>query len=113
MKLKKTQMQSQEREEEAESSAGEDIETSSGIRGADQSVGYIVHFANAVELYQKKNQNCFRCGSPDHIMRDCLEDLSKTTQKVSLNMKEGMTKKGAQAHQKPVAAQQALPDRAP
>ena len=31
-------------------------------------VGYIIHFANAVELYQRKNQNCFRCGSPDHLM---------------------------------------------
>ena len=31
-----------------------DIETSSGVGRADQSVGYIVCFANAVELYQKK-----------------------------------------------------------
>ena len=42
------------KEEEAESSAGEDPETSSG--GTDQLVGYIVCFANAVELYQWKNQ---------------------------------------------------------
>ena len=42
-------------EEEAESSAREDVETSSRVGGADQSVGYIVCFANAVELYQKKN----------------------------------------------------------
>ena len=42
-------------EGKAESSAGEDIETSSRVGGADQSVGYIVHFANMVELYQKKN----------------------------------------------------------
>ena len=42
-------------EEEAESSAGEDMETSSRVGGADQSVGYIVHFANVVKLYQKKN----------------------------------------------------------
>ena len=44
-----------EREEEAESSAEEDTETSNRVGGADQSVGYIVHFANAVELYQRKN----------------------------------------------------------
>ena len=53
--------------------------------GADQSVGYIIHFANAVELYQKKNQNCFGCSSHDHLIKDCLKDLSKTTQKVCLN----------------------------
>ena len=59
-----------EGEEEAESSDGEDPETSSGIGGADQPIGYIIHFANAVELYQKKNQNCFRCGSPGHLVKD-------------------------------------------
>ena len=37
------------------SSAGEDVETSGGVGGTDQSVGYIVHFANTVELYQKRN----------------------------------------------------------
>ena len=40
---------------ETEYSAGEDVETQSGVGGADQSVEYIIHFANAVELYQKKN----------------------------------------------------------
>ena len=44
-----------EGEEEAESSAGEDAETLSGVRGVDQSVGYIVDFANVVKLYQRKN----------------------------------------------------------
>ena len=48
-----------EGEEEAESSDREDPETLSGIGGTDQLVCYIVHFASAVELYQKKNQNCF------------------------------------------------------
>ena len=76
-----------EREEEAKSSAGEDVETSSGVGGADQSVGYIVHFANTVKLNQRKNQNCF--SSPDHLMKDCLRDLSRTTQKESLNAKGG------------------------
>ena len=41
-----------EGEEEAESSEG-DQETPSKIGGADQPISYIVHFANAVELYQK------------------------------------------------------------
>ena len=59
-----------EGEEEAESSDGEDPETSNGIGGVDQPVSYVIHFANAVKLYQKKNQNCFGCGSPDHLMRD-------------------------------------------
>ena len=44
-----------EGEEEAGSSAGEGAETSSGVGGVDQSVGYIGHFANVVELNQKKN----------------------------------------------------------
>ena len=44
-----------EREEEAESSEEENPETLSGIGGADQPISYIIHFANAVELYQKKN----------------------------------------------------------
>ena len=44
-----------EGEGEAKSSAGEDIETSGGFGGADQSAGYIIHFVNVVELYQKKN----------------------------------------------------------
>ena len=67
-----------EREEEAESSAEEHAETLSGVGGADQLVGYIVHFANTVELYQRKNLNCFKCGSPEHLVRDCPKDLSKT-----------------------------------
>ena len=54
-----------EGEEEAESTAGEDVETSNKGEEADQSVGYIVCCANAVELYQNKNQN-FGCSSPDH-----------------------------------------------
>ena len=57
-----------EGEEEAESS-DEDLETLSGIGGAYQPVGYIVCFANVVKLHQRKNGNCFRCGSSDHLMR--------------------------------------------
>ena len=48
-----------EGEEEAKSSAGEDTEISGGVGGADQSVKYIVHFANAVELYQRKTKAVF------------------------------------------------------
>ena len=57
-----------EGEEVAESSDGEDPETSSGTGGADQPVSYIICFANAVELYQRKNQNCFGCGSPEYLV---------------------------------------------
>ena len=94
-----------EREEEAESSDEEDDKPLSGTNGADQLVRYIFHFANAVELCQRKNWNCFGCGSPDHLIRDCPKDLSKTTQKASLNAKEGMEKKGGWAPQTPVVAQ--------
>ena len=93
-----------EREEEAQSSTEEDTKTSSGVGGADQLVGNIVHFATVVKLYQRKSQNCFGFGSSDHLMRDCLKDLNKTAQKVSLNVKEGMTKKGGWTPQKPVVA---------
>ena len=40
-----------EGEEEANSSAAKDAGTSSGVGGADQSLGYIVCFANMVKLY--------------------------------------------------------------
>ena len=49
-----------EGEKESESSEGDDQETPNEIGGASQPISYIVHFANAVELYQKKNQNYFR-----------------------------------------------------
>ena len=57
-----------EEAEEVKTSDGEDPETLDGVRGADQMVRYIICFANVVELYQKKNWNCFRCGSPDHLI---------------------------------------------
>ena len=68
-------------------------------------------FANAVKLYQRKNQNSFRCGNHDHLVKDCLKDLSKTTQKASLNMKEGMMKKGSWSPQKPEVTQLASLDK--
>ena len=99
--------------EKTESSDEEDPENLSGIGGTDQSVGYIICFANVVELYQRKNWNGFRCGSPDHLVKDCLKDLSKTAWKVSLNTKEGMTKKGGQTPQKPLVAQPTSLNEAP
>ena len=102
-----------EGKEEAGSSEGEDQETPNGIGGTNQLISYIVHFANAVELYQKKNWNCFGCGSPDHFIKDCPKDLSKVTRKASSNTKEGMMKKGGWTPQKPVVAQLTSPDEAP
>ena len=102
-----------EEEKEAESSPGEDPETSSWVGGADQLEGYIVHFANVVKLHQRKNWSCFWCGSPDHLVKDCLKDLNKTDQKVSLNAKEGMMKNVGQATQKPVVTQLVSLDEAP
>ena len=100
-------------EEEAESSDEEDPEASSGIGGPHQLVSYIIWFANAVTLHQRKIWNCFGCGSPDHLVRDCPKDLSKTAQRASLNAKEGMGRKGGWVPQKPVVIQQAAPDKAP
>ena len=68
-----------EEEEKAKSSAEEDGGTSSEVGGVDQSVRYIVNFTNVVELHQRKKQNCLRCSSSDHLMKDCQKDLSKTT----------------------------------
>ena len=102
-----------EGEEEAGSSAGEDTETSSGLGGADQVVVYIVSVANAVKVYQKKNLNCFWCSSPDHFIKYCPKDLSKTIWKVSLNAEVGTTKKGGWAPQNPVVTQPTSPDEAP
>ena len=75
--------------EKVKSLGGEDPEIFSGIEGSDQSLSYIIYFANAVELYHKKNWNCFWCGISDHPVKDCLKNLSKTAWKVSLNVKEG------------------------
>ena len=53
-----------------------------------------MQFANVVELYQKRNHNCFGCGSPDHMVKDCPKEMRKTARKVGLNLKEGTVKKG-------------------
>ena len=49
-----------EEEEEAESSAGEDVGTSSGVGGADQLVGYFVCFANMIELWSEEKLKLFQ-----------------------------------------------------
>ena len=90
-------------EEEAESSAEEDIGPAGDVGNVDQLLGYITEFTNAVELYQKKNCSCFGCGSLDHLEKDCIKDLGKTVRKVGLNLKEGMAKKGGWSSQKLVA----------
>ena len=113
MKWKRTQAQSPLEEKEVEASAEEDMGQSGEGVGTDQLLGYIVQFANAVELYQKKNHNCFRCGNLDHLVKDCTKDLGKTTRKVGLNLKEGMAKKGGQTHQKLIATIQATPNNTP
>ena len=99
-------------EEEVKYSA-EDPEASSGLCGADQLISYIVHFANVGDLYQKKTRNCFGCGSPDNLVRDCPKDVGKIALKASLNAKEGTMKKGGQAHQNPPATQPVFLDVAP
>ena len=105
-------MPSQNGEEENESST-EDPEASSGLCGADQPISYLVHFASSLELYQKKTWNCFGCGSPYHLMRDCPKDVDKIAWKVSLDVKEGMMKKGGWAPQKLPVTQPMSPDEAP
>ena len=80
--------------EETESPAEEDAGTTGEISDVNPSLGYIAWFANAVELYVKKNCNCFRCGSPNHLMTDCLKEWGKAMRKVGLNSKEGIAKKG-------------------
>ena len=75
-----------DREKEYEGTTGD-------VGDVNPSLGHITQFANVVELYQKRNCNCFGCGSPDHLVKDCLKEMGKTTRKVGLNLKEGMAKK--------------------
>ena len=103
----------QEGEGEMEPSADEEVKASGAVGGTDQPIEYIVHFAKVVKLYQHKNRSCFRCGSPDHLVQDCLRDIRKFVWKVDLNTKEGMAKKGGWAVRKPAAAQQTSPEETP
>ena len=99
-----------EREEEIESSVG-DIDILNEVGEADQLISYIIWFANAVQLYQNKNWNCFRCNSPDHLVKDCPKDLGKFTRK-EFKCERGDNKVGKPEPQKPVAAQLASLDKA-
>ena len=101
------------REKVAKSSAEEDVGMSGKVGGTDQLLGYIAQFTNSVELYQKKNCNCFGCHSLGHLVKDCPKDLGKTAQKVGLSLKEGVAKKGGQTSPMLVAAQQATQGEAP
>ena len=49
-------------EKEAKYSAEEDVGMSGEVGNVDPSFGYIMQFANAVELYQKKNCNSIELG---------------------------------------------------
>ena len=102
-----------DREKEAKSSAEEDVGMTGEVSNVDPSLGDITWFANAVELYQKRNCNCFGCGSPDHLVKDCLNEMEKTARKVGLNLKEGTAKKGCWSSQKSVATQEATLGDAP
>ena len=82
--------------------------TTGKVSNVDPSLGFITQFANVVELYQKRNCNHFGYGSPDHLVKDCLKKMRKTTRKVGLNLKEGTAKKGGQSSQKLVATQEAI-----
>ena len=63
-------------ENEAESSAEEGAGLAGKVGGTDQSLVYIIWLTNTIELYQK-NCNCFRCGSPHDLVKDCPKDLVK------------------------------------
>ena len=100
-------------QEEEVGSFVEDPETFSDLCGANQPISYIVHYANAMELYQKKTQNCFGCGSPNHLIRDCPKHVGKVAWKASLNAKEGTMKKGDWTPHTPSVAQPVSMDEAP
>ena len=50
-------------EKEAEVSAEKDVGMTGDVDNVEPSLGYITQFANMVELCQKKNHNCFVCGT--------------------------------------------------
>ena len=95
------------------SPAEEDAGMTGEVGDVDLSLDYLIWFANAVQLYQKRNHNCFGCGIPDHLVKDCPKELGKTTWKVGLNLKEGMAKKGGWSPQNLVVTQEATPGDAP
>ena len=50
----------------ADTTSGEDSE--SEVEAVD---GLNVHLAQVMSCYQREEQKCFMCGSPDHFARDC------------------------------------------
>ena len=100
-------------EKEAESSAEKDAGMTGKVGDVDPSLGFIVQFENVVELYQKRNCICFGCGSHEHLVKDCLKEMGKTSRKVGLNLKDGMIKKGDLSSQTSVAMQEATLGNAP
>ena len=92
-------------EGETEPLADKEAEASGRAEGTDQSIEYIVCFTKVVEHYQQQTRSCFRCGSPNHLIWDCPKHINKSAQKVDLNTKEGMAKKGGQTPQKPAVVQ--------
>ena len=98
----------QEGKGEMEPSADKEVKVSDGEGGTYQPMEYIVSFTKAVKLYQQKNRSWFGCGSPNHIMWDCLKDISKSAWKVDLNTKEGTAKKGGQTPQKNIPGRHSL-----
>ena len=99
-----------EGKEERESSAGKEVEASSGAGGTDQSVEFIIHFAKVVELYEKKNKTVLGAVA---LITSYMTAQKTLAQKVNLNTKEGMAKKEGWTPQKSVATQQASPDKMP
>ena len=81
-------------EKEVKSSAEEDTGLVGEAGDIDQSLDYIIWFANAVELYQKKKCNCFRCGSLDHLVKDCPKDLGKNCKEGRFKLERGDAEEG-------------------
>ena len=76
---------SMKQEGETEPSAEKEVKVSGRAGGTDQPKEYIVCFTQAVKLYQQKNKSYFGCQSPDHLVWDCLKDMSKSAWIANLN----------------------------
>ena len=95
-------------EKKAKSCAEEDVGMTGEVCIVDPLLGFITWFTNVVELYQKRNHNCYGCDSPDHLVKDCPKEMGKTTRMVGLNLKKGMAKKRDWSSEKLVATQDAI-----
>ena len=63
--------------EEAESSAGDDAEASLELEEKTSVSWVCCPFCQCGQVVLEEKLKLF-CGSPDHIMKDCPKDLSKT-----------------------------------